>query len=338
MRFGVFDHMDESGQDQADYYETRLKLVEAMDRLGYHSYHTAEHHGTPLGLAPSPSVYLSAVAQRTKRLKFGPLVYLPALYHPMRLAEEICMLDQMSRGRMQIGIGSGAVWIEQKLYDVDPETVRGRYQEARDIVLQALTSEEVNFKGQYFNIEGFPMVMRPYQTPRPPLWYGLSHEGSAAWCAENDVNVVTLGSAAMAKGPFDRYRKEWAALGKADKDLPAIALNRQIVIADTDAEAMRIAEPAFRKWRASLSHLWDQKGVPFPFPFPETFEAQLAAGQGVAGTVRTVRDALARQMEQCGANAVLGQMMFGTMAHDDALRSLELFAREVVPGLEREMA
>jgi alkanesulfonate monooxygenase SsuD/methylene tetrahydromethanopterin reductase-like flavin-dependent oxidoreductase (luciferase family) len=100
MKFGVFDHVDDSGLEQAEHYETRLKLIEALDRLGFDSYHTAEHHGTPLGFAPSPSVYLSAVAQRTKRLKFGPLVYLPALYHPMRLAEEICMLDQMSRGRL----------------------------------------------------------------------------------------------------------------------------------------------------------------------------------------------------------------------------------------------
>ncbi len=334
MKFGVFDHMDESGQDLADYYETRLKLVEAMDRLGYDSYHTAEHHGTPLGLAPSPSVYLSAVAQRTKRMKFGPLVYLPALYHPMRLAEEICMLDQMSRGRMQIGLGSGAVWVEQKIYDVDPETVRERYNEVRDIVLQALTSEEVNFKGKFYTIDGFPMVMKPYQRPRPPLWYGLSHEGSAAWCAQNAVNVVTLGTAEMAKGPFARFRQEWEALGGAAKDIPVMALNRQIVIADTDEEALRIARPAFLKWRASLSAIWDQKGVPFPFPFAQTFEEQIASGGGIAGTVKTVRDALARQMEQSGANAVLGQMVFGTIAYDDALRSLELFAKEVVPGLE----
>ena len=99
MRFGVFDHVDDSGLPQAEHFETRLKLIEAMDRLGFDSYHTAEHHGTNLGFAPSPSVFLSAVAQRTKRLKFGPLVYLPALYHPMRLAEEICMLGEGAKPR-----------------------------------------------------------------------------------------------------------------------------------------------------------------------------------------------------------------------------------------------
>src|SRR5579875_3685770 len=107
MEFGIFDHVDRNGLPLAEFYETRLKLVEAYDRHGFFGYHVAEHHATPLGLAPSPSLYLSAVAQRTARLRFGPLVYLLPFYHPLRLIEEICMLDQMSRGRLQIGVGRG---------------------------------------------------------------------------------------------------------------------------------------------------------------------------------------------------------------------------------------
>ena len=338
MRFGVFDHVDDSGLPQAEHFETRLKLIEAMDRLGFDSYHTAEHHGTNLGFAPSPSVFLSAVAQRTKRLKFGPLVYLPALYHPMRLAEEICMLDQMSRGRLQVGLGSGAVWVEQKLYDVDPASVKGRYVEARDIVLQALTCDEVNFKGEFYTVEGFPMVMKPYQKPHPPLWYGLASPESAVWCAINHVNVVSMMGADVARKPFDRYKEEWDRLGRSAADLPAIGLNRHIVVADTDEAAMRIARPAYAKWRNSFSWLWDLKGVPFPFPYPETLEAHIAAGFSVVGTPATVRDRLARDIEVSGANAVLGHMVFGSIAYEDALRSLELFAGEVMPALKRQPA
>src|SRR6185437_2281397 len=137
MKFGIMDHVDASGLAPADQYAMRLDLLEAADRLGFYSYHVAEHHGTPLGLAPSPNVYLSAVAQRTKRLKLGPMVYVAALYHPMRLAEEACMLDQLSRGRLQLGIGRGAVWPEQVLYDVAPATVPERYAEARHPVAGA---------------------------------------------------------------------------------------------------------------------------------------------------------------------------------------------------------
>src|SRR5579863_192174 len=87
MKFGVFDHVDSTGTDLGTHLENRLKIAEAYDRCGIHGYHVAEHHGTPLGLAPSPSVFLSAVIQRTKRLRIGPLIFLLPLYHPLRLIE-----------------------------------------------------------------------------------------------------------------------------------------------------------------------------------------------------------------------------------------------------------
>src|ERR1700754_2759819 len=111
MRFGVFDHLDRAGGadlDIAKQYADRLELVEQYERAGFYAYHLAEHHGTPLGLAPSPGLFLAAVAQRTTTLRFGPLVYPLGLYHPLRLAEEICMLDQMSGGRLELGVGRGA--------------------------------------------------------------------------------------------------------------------------------------------------------------------------------------------------------------------------------------
>ena len=335
MKFGVFDHVDDSGLPQADHYETRLKLIEALDRLGFDSYHTAEHHGTTLGLAPSPSVFLSAVAQRTRQLKFGPLVYLPALYHPMRLAEEICMLDQMSRGRLQVGLGRGAVWIEQKIYDIEPGTVPERYREALEILTQALSQDMVDFQGQYYAVDKFPMVLKPYQQPRPPFWYGLSSPESAVWCAANEVNAVSMMGAAVARRPFDRYREEWDKLGRKAEELPVLGLNRHIVVADTDAQAMKIASAAYLKWRNSFSWLWDQKGVAFPFPYPETFEAHAAAGLSIAGSPATVRDFLAREIEAAGANGILGHMIFGSIAYEDALRSIELFAGEVMPALKK---
>ena len=108
MEFGIFDHMDFSGAETlSEFYENRLKLAELYDEIGIHAYHLAEHHATPLGMAPSPNVFLSAMAQRTKRLRFGPLVYCLPLYHPIRLLEEICMLDQMSGGRLEMGFGRG---------------------------------------------------------------------------------------------------------------------------------------------------------------------------------------------------------------------------------------
>src|SRR5579863_8603296 len=120
IEFGVFDHLDRTGLSLADYYEDRLKLAEVYDRSGFYGYHLAEHHATPLGMAPSPNVFLSALAQRTRRLRFGPLIYALPLHHPLRLLEEICMLDQLSGGRLDVGFGRGASPIETEIYGVDP--------------------------------------------------------------------------------------------------------------------------------------------------------------------------------------------------------------------------
>src|SRR5262249_58691603 len=92
--------------------EERLQLVEAYDAAGFHAYHLAEHHATPLGMAPSPGVFLAAVAQRTRNLRFGALVYALPLHHPLRMIEEICMLDHLSGGRVDIGFGRGSSPIE----------------------------------------------------------------------------------------------------------------------------------------------------------------------------------------------------------------------------------
>src|SRR5580704_16460780 len=108
LEFGVFDHLDRSDLALQDFYEQRLAVIEAFERAGFYSYHVAEHHFTPLGMAPSPSVYLAAIAQRTKTIRFGPLVYALPLYHPLRLLQEICMLDQISNGRLYLGFGRGA--------------------------------------------------------------------------------------------------------------------------------------------------------------------------------------------------------------------------------------
>src|SRR2546427_8520870 len=149
MEFGVFDHLDRHGGALADYYEDRLKIAEAYDRAGFYAYHLAEHHATPLGMSPSPSVFLAAVAQRTKRLRFGPLVYTLPMYHPLRVAEEICMLDQLSNGRLEVGVGRGISAHELTYYGVDPALAQAQYVEAFSILLAALTGKTLTFEGKF---------------------------------------------------------------------------------------------------------------------------------------------------------------------------------------------
>src|SRR2546430_17423811 len=114
MEFGVFDHLDKNDSPLSRYYRERLEVIEAYERAGFYAYHVAEHHLTDLGMAPSPSVFLAAVASRNTRLRFGPMIFAAPLYHPLRLLQEFCMIDQMRGGRSDIGLASTAVWAGQR--------------------------------------------------------------------------------------------------------------------------------------------------------------------------------------------------------------------------------
>src|SRR3954453_20376329 len=119
MKFGALGHLDHGGTPLGQLYADRLKHPEADARAGLHGYHLAEHPSTPLACATSPGLFLAAAAQRTRTLRFGPLVYLLPFYHPLRLIEEICMLDQMSGGRLELGVGRGVSPFETKAYGLD---------------------------------------------------------------------------------------------------------------------------------------------------------------------------------------------------------------------------
>src|SRR5689334_11753217 len=213
MRFGVFDHLDRGAGTLAEDFEHRLTLAGLYDAHGFHAYHQAEHHGTPLGAAASPSVFLAQLAQRTRRLRFGPLVYTLPLYHPLRLAEEICTLDSLSGGRLELGIGRGVSPLEIASFGVDPLKSQAMYLEAYQVLMQALTSRSVTFSGEHYSFHDTPMVLETVQKPHPPLWYGVFSPQSAEWAVRNGVNVVTNIPAPAVRAITDYYRAEWARLG-----------------------------------------------------------------------------------------------------------------------------
>src|SRR3979411_762285 len=149
--FGIFDHLDHAGGVRRQKYSDRLEIAAACDEAGFRAYHVAEHHGTPHGLAASPNLFLSAVAQRTKTLRLGHVVMLLNLYHPLRAFEEICMLDQLSGGRLDLGIGRGAVPLELSFFGVSAEEAQDRYSEAAEIVLKAMEPDTLTSSGRHFS-------------------------------------------------------------------------------------------------------------------------------------------------------------------------------------------
>jgi alkanesulfonate monooxygenase SsuD/methylene tetrahydromethanopterin reductase-like flavin-dependent oxidoreductase (luciferase family) len=333
MEFGVFDHMDRGDQPLAQQYRDRLNLIEAYDRAGFYGYHLAEHHGTPLGLAPSPNLFLAAVAERSQRLRLGPLVYTMSIYHPLRLLEEICMLDQLSGGRLEIGLGRGISPIEMGFYGVGEDS-QAIFQEVRDIVLHGLTRTRLDFKGRYFNFEAVPLEVQPLQTPHPPLWYGAARPDTTVWTAANRINIVTNGPSSAVRAITDQYRIEWQRLGRSTADLPRFGMNRHVVIADSDAEAIAVARPAYRLWFDNLLFLWRQRNMQIPVNFPEDFDDARAAGLCVVGSVTTVRDRLQREIDAAGINYLLCRLAFGNLPLAVSLRSVQLMEREIMPALK----
>jgi alkanesulfonate monooxygenase SsuD/methylene tetrahydromethanopterin reductase-like flavin-dependent oxidoreductase (luciferase family) len=336
MEFGIFDHLDRTGASLPDYYEDRLKIIEAYDRAGFYGYHVAEHHSTPLGMAPSPNVFLAAVAQRTRRLRFGPLVYALPLHQPLRLIEEICMLDQLSGGRLELGFGRGSSPIEIEFYNVDPKATQEIYAEGVEVVLQGLTRKVLDFHGKYFDFDNVPMEIGPLQKPHPPIWYGVHSPDSAARAARRSLNVVDLDPTGETRLAIESYRATWRATHGATAPLPKLGLGRFIVVAHSDGEALRLARRAYPAWHDSFTHLFRLRDRPQSHPRPADFDTLIARGQGIAGSPATVKETLTAQIAATGCNYVVGQFAFGDLSRDECLESIALFASDVMPALREK--
>jgi len=206
-------------------------------------------------MAPSQNVFLAAVSQRTKQLRFGPCVYVLPLHHPLRLIEEISMLDHLSGGRMEIGVGRGGV-MEAYFWgqEADSETNYERYHETLNILRQGLNTDSLSYEGRFYSFDALPMRLQPVQRPYPPLWYMRNAESAAL----EGMNTVIVGTLDSLRKEVVRYRQVWAethgegALTVQGQE-PKIGLVVHMVVADTDEEAIEIAKPAWDKYCWNLA-------------------------------------------------------------------------------------
>jgi alkanesulfonate monooxygenase SsuD/methylene tetrahydromethanopterin reductase-like flavin-dependent oxidoreductase (luciferase family) len=372
MQFGVFDHI-EPVQDTplSEIYELRLKQLEAFDQSGFYAYHLAEHH-TPAvhSLAPSQNVFLAAASQRTRNLKLAPCVYVLPLHHPIRLVEEISMLDHLSNGRLEIGVGRGGV-MEAFFWgqDSDSDTNYKRYLETLDVMKQGLESEFLSYDGEHYQFDNLPMRLAPIQKPYPPLWYMRNAETAAI----EGMNTIVVGTLNSLHRETTRYKRVWDEThGKESLTIqnqtPKIGLVVHMVIADTDNEAIEIATPAWEKYRWNLGAPRrieaEKRGLtqfqssndgsfgfvgdrPINLPDRETrkdIEAELErfdsqsdshdptrlGGVALAGSPDSVK----RYMEEyiaTSANYFMCSFQWGDLSHENAMKSIELFSEKIMP-------
>jgi alkanesulfonate monooxygenase SsuD/methylene tetrahydromethanopterin reductase-like flavin-dependent oxidoreductase (luciferase family) len=211
LEVGIFDWIDASAGDPADVYERHLRVAEFADRTGFERYHVAEHHGTPLGLAGSPNVFLAAVAARTARIRLGPLVTLPPVFHPLRLIEETAMLDQLSRGRYDLGVGRGSVSFELTYFGLEPVETRELLDESLAILTQGFTTGKVDHAGKHYTIKDFHVTVPVRQQPYPPLWYATRNAETMPWLGQQNVNVVSWALGGDPGPGLRAYREAQAA-------------------------------------------------------------------------------------------------------------------------------
>ena len=336
MEFGVFDHLDRTGQKLPDFYEDRLKIAEAYDRAGFYAYHLAEHHSTPLGMAPSPNVFLAAVAQRTRRLRFGPLVFVLPLYHPVRLIAEICMLDQMSGGRLELSFGRGASPIEARIF-------RRRCRGAAGYLCRGLGRDLARADAQGARF------------PRQVFFLRQRADGARTAAKAAPAAVVRRARARQrrARGEAQpqrrqpRFARRYAAVDRTlSRDVAAAASGRD------DAEARASAASSW--WRRPMPRRYASPAAPI---CPGIAASRICRGCAAAprpirgrrnGTrwwpsaralparPKTVTAFLQAQLAETGCNYVVGQFAFGDLTRDECLRSIELFADEVMPALRGE--
>jgi len=343
LDFGIFDSVEWSGERAADIYENRLELAEFADKNDFYAFHLVEHHTTPLCIAPSPGIFLSAIAQRTSRIRIGPLGFLLPFHNPLRLYHEICMLDHLCQGRLELGFARGVVSIEADRFGLPgDEERRDMMREALEVLLCGFNNETLDFEGKYYSYSGIKLWLKPYQKPYPPLWYPTAHIDMIPWVAESGMNTCGIIEPSREyREHYELYKKIWAehkddpSRINAHVAAPKIGMARPVYVADTDDEALERARAAHAVWRSHIGFLFDQAGITIePLERLSDFDEQIREETFIVGSPQTVADKIERTVDDCGINYFNAMFAFGDLTHQEVMRSVGRFASEVMPAFK----
>jgi alkanesulfonate monooxygenase SsuD/methylene tetrahydromethanopterin reductase-like flavin-dependent oxidoreductase (luciferase family) len=319
----------------------------AAERLGFDAVFLSEHHFTAYNLLPSPNLMVAALASHTKRIRVGAMINVVPFHQPLRLAEESAMLDVLSDGRLEVGVGRGIDFQEVKKLGMDFDELRPRFQEGLDLMRKAWTNVEFEHHGDFYSVARAAIYPRPLQQPHPPIWAAAESPATIEWVASQGFGMSTifLPSEMVAEKLahyLDAAQRFEQPLGAAN-----FMLFRNVYVAPTDDEAIADCDPA-------LSHMMflfqdaalppDPALLPDSYAFhreifgrfmeaPDTFEDILGAGIVLCGSPKTVREQLLAQVEPLGLQQLCLLFAFGNLPHEKVMRSLELFAEQVLPAL-----
>ncbi len=330
MKLGVLQFFAWPGRQGPleEVYARALERIEIMDRGGFDAVWLAEHHFTTFSVCPSVHMMGVLAAARTKRLRIGTAVSLAALYHPLRLAEEVALLDMLSGGRVNWGAGRGFAHSEFAAFGVPQEESAERFREAVEIVLQAWTQERFTFKGAHFSFDDIEVMPKPLQRPHPPTWMAATSESAIDWAASRGFSILMDPHASMKELGDKRrhYSIKLAEAGFSDqgRDIP---MARLLALAPTMAEAEAVARRG-AQWLVD-AYAGPQHAHRKTLP-PRTYDGKDPAQHYVDsvilhGTPDSVVERIAQLKEEIGLN----YLMCAPLSRE----SFRLLADQVLPRL-----
>jgi alkanesulfonate monooxygenase SsuD/methylene tetrahydromethanopterin reductase-like flavin-dependent oxidoreductase (luciferase family) len=345
MRFGTFSYNQaRPSVPEKQAFEELLEQILLTERLGFDDAWFAEHHHSDYGMLASPNLIIAALAPRTQRLRMGNLVSVLPLYDPMRFAEECGMLDILTKGRLNVGLGRGVPKDDMK-HRLDRDTAQARFEEGIEILMRSWTGETFSYAGKAWGYDEISCRPLPLQKPHPPIYYGATSPDSPAMVARNGWNLALsrqpLANCAKA---IASYREERAKHSNLSGSGDAIMV-RDIYVADTDEQAWREAAPQIiRFWQLATDNFWRgdnlseddlpkfTERVPY-FPGGLTVKRLDEWGTSLIGSPATVVKKARAMIETAKPDCLVGMFSFGGLKHEQVMRSIELFGTKVMPAL-----
>src|SRR5579875_42259 len=329
MRFGVFSVVDhypgELPRTVAQFYNELLERVELAEELGYESFWVAEHHFHEYGAIPAPPVWMGAAAVRTRRIRLGVAVSVLPFHNPLEVAEQYAMVDILSGGRLEFGVGSGYLKHEVEGFNIKFDEKYARFDEALEIIKLAWSGERFSYEGRFNKISGVKLQIAPLQKPHPPIFIAVLRNDAAKYVGARGYPVMTIPYArATGIEPLaemvKEYREAYARAGHNDPSKALVVCALHTYVSDKAAEVERYAKPAMERYVRTRLYATSR-------PFEVLEQIKLIAAGKPERVIEVVR-----LYQQAGFDLFLSLADYGGMEHKAVMRSMERFAREVMPA------
>jgi alkanesulfonate monooxygenase SsuD/methylene tetrahydromethanopterin reductase-like flavin-dependent oxidoreductase (luciferase family) len=347
VEFGIqfFPDVGPETMSGAEYFDDALRLARAAERSAFTHIRTVEHYFHPYGgYSPNPMLFLAAVAAQTRSVRLVTGAILPVFNHPLKVASEIGMLDAISGGRLEVGFARAFLPHEFQRFGVSLDESQARFDEGVDAITRLLEHEDVEHRGAFHGFPPTTTLPRPVQQPRPPLWTAALATPASferAGRLGHDVMAIPLAGGAMHE-LLATYRSARRQAGHDGNGRVMLAFH--MVCHGDRAEAIRIARDPLDRYLRSLVDAasdWTTSAASSDYPGydqiikrleAETFESQVESGAAWVGTPDEIVDQIRAYDREVGGFEIASlQVNFNDLPVDDALRSIELFGRHVIP-------